>query len=151
MPQNCITMLDVPSEKKQNIIFEKSVNKTEKIASDIFNKKYFIEKEPLAFMQVIKNTKLYKNNVYINDNNFLVNKDCNSCDICRKICPVNNIKLVNGIPQWQHQCRDCLACINFCPNNAIQYGKNTINKKRYHHPEITIKEIINQKLYNTKP
>jgi len=58
---------------------------------------------------------------------------------------VNNIKIVDGIPEWQHKCQRCLACIHFCTQEAIQYGKKTARRKRYHHPEITVNDIINQK------
>ncbi len=54
-------------------------------------------------------------------------------------------RLTDGIPQWQHKCQHCLACINFCPENSIQFGEKTLKTGRYHHPEIKLKEIINQK------
>jgi len=37
----------------------------------------------------------------------------------------------------------CLACIQWCPAEAIQYGKNTAAKKRYHHPEIKLSDMRN--------
>lgn len=33
-------------------------------------------------------------------------------------------------------CRQCLACINRCPVQAIQYGKGTVNRGRYTHPDL---------------
>jgi len=37
----------------------------------------------------------------------------------------------------------CLACIQWCPAEAIQYGKNTAAKKRCHHPEIKLSDMRN--------
>ena len=78
------------------------------------------------------------------DKNFYVDERCNYCEICKEVCPVKNIKIVDGKPQWQHKCQRCLACIHFCPQKSIQYGKKTVKRKRYHHPEIKVNDIINQ-------
>lgn len=36
-----------------------------------------------------------------------------------------------------------MACIQYCPNEAIEYGKKTIGRKRYKNPNISLKEMIN--------
>ncbi len=79
------------------------------------------------------------------DEKYYSDEKCNGCGICQKICPVDNIKLVNEKPEWQHKCQFCLACLHYCPQEAIQYGKNTLGRERYNHPNITVKELINQK------
>ncbi len=91
----------------------------------------------LSFMQKRNNKKLR-----LRDTRFWVDDKCNDCGICQKICPVNNIELIDGKPQWLHKCQQCLACFHWCPQEAIQVGKKTINRKRYHHPEITLKELM---------
>ena len=78
------------------------------------------------------------------DENYYTDENCNSCGICQKICPVDNIKLVNDKPEWQHKCQQCLGCLHYCPQKAIQYGKNTPGRERYNHPFIKVKELINQ-------
>jgi len=50
----------------------------------------------------------------------------------------------NDKPSWIHQCEQCLACIQWCPQEAIQYGKKTVRYQRYHHPEITLKNMLEQ-------
>jgi NAD-dependent dihydropyrimidine dehydrogenase PreA subunit len=92
-----------------------------------------------------KQNSVFRENVLENDKFFYADEKCNSCGICEKVCPVNNIILVDGKPQWQHKCQQCLACIHYCPEVAIQYSDKTLEKGRYHHPEITIKDLINQK------
>lgn len=66
---------------------------------------------------------------------FYTTDKCTGCRICETICPVHSIT-VDNIPSWDKSCTQCLACINRCPVKAIQYGKNTINKGRYIHPEL---------------
>jgi len=39
---------------------------------------------------------------------------CNSCGVCAKVCPVDNIKMVNGRPEWQNHCETCYGCFLWC-------------------------------------
>ena len=60
----------------------------------------------------------------------------------QKICPVNNITMNDSKPFWQHNCEQCYACIQWCPRQAIQINKKTASRERYHHPEITLKDML---------
>ena len=48
-----------------------------------------------------------------------VNNSCNSCGLCEKICPMENIKIVNGKPKFGWKCLICMRCIYKCPQDAI--------------------------------
>jgi Pyruvate/2-oxoacid:ferredoxin oxidoreductase delta subunit len=76
------------------------------------------------------------------DKGFWVDEKCNTCGICKTVCPCGNIDLKTGRPVWLHHCEQCLACIQWCPQEAIQFGKKTPRYKRYHHPEVTLQEMI---------
>lgn len=76
---------------------------------------------------------------------FVSDSNCNGCGICRQVCPKNNITLKDSKPSWGKDCVYCFACLQWCPKQAIQAGTMTINKPRYHHPDIEISEIIKQK------
>ncbi len=78
------------------------------------------------------------------DKKFWVDDKCNSCGICFKVCPAQNIEMLNEKPVWLHRCEQCLACIQWCPQESIQYGKKTIQYQRYHHPEVTLKDMLEQ-------
>jgi ferredoxin len=77
---------------------------------------------------------------------FVYDVNCNGCGICTKICPVDNITLVETKPLWGENCALCFACLQWCPKEAIQAGKITVNKNRYHHSNIEISDIIKQKI-----
>lgn len=60
---------------------------------------------------------------------------CTSCGLCEMNCPENAIVLQDGRPVWvKDKCVHCLACINACPVEAIQYGKSTKKRRRYLNP-----------------
>ena len=37
-----------------------------------------------------------------------------------------------GKPVWGKDCTHCMACICYCPAEAIEYGKKSLGKPRYH-------------------
>ena len=76
------------------------------------------------------------------DKNFGADDKCNGCGICVKVCPVSNTKMADGKPVWQHHCEKCLACIQWCPKQAIQFKDVTLKRKRYHHPEVKLSDML---------
>ena len=70
-----------------------------------------------------------------NTKHFYATDSCTLCKLCEKICPIQTITVTDK-PSWGKECTQCLACINRCPVHAIQYGKSTINKGRYVHPDL---------------
>ena len=80
--------------------------------------------------------------IHDSDKGFYVNDDCISCEICRKVCPANNITMSNGKPTFNHQCESCMACIQYCPKRAINDKDKTEKRGRYTHPNISAQTII---------
>ena len=66
---------------------------------------------------------------------FYVTEDCSHCGLCERVCTSGCIRLTAGIPVWtEKHCNMCMACVNRCPQTAIQYGKSTTKRGRYVHP-----------------
>ena len=69
-------------------------------------------------------------------NYFYAKENCTSCNLCVRVCPTQTITMKNEKPVWSNTCVQCTACIHRCPVNAIEYGKISLKKGRYRHPEI---------------
>lgn len=76
------------------------------------------------------------------DKKFHVESQCTACATCEKVCPVGNISMENNRPVWHHRCEQCFACLQWCPVEAIQWGKRTQGKQRYHHPDFAAKDFF---------
>ena len=73
--------------------------------------------------------------MFVHAKKFQATSACTSCGKCAVICPLNNIRLTNGTPVWGKNCTHCMACINRCPSQAIEYGKHTQTLPRYTCPK----------------
>lgn len=76
------------------------------------------------------------------DYGFYSDEKCVGCGTCEKVCPVDNIELIDKNPSWQHNCEQCFACLQWCPQSAIQFGNHTEGKNRYHHPCVTVSDLM---------
>jgi ferredoxin len=84
---------------------------------------------------------------------FYSDSKCTGCGVCEKVCLNKRITLVDQRPVWKQdvRCYACFACINFCPQQAIQIESrfpiqsNTDVNDRYHHPSMTYKDIAEQR------
>lgn len=58
------------------------------------------------------------------DRSFRVTDDCIRCGICTYVCPRGNYQLTGQGVKMQGDCEFCFACIQNCPQRAIQFKKN---------------------------
>ena len=78
------------------------------------------------------------------DASFRTNENCTSCGTCARVCPVNNIEMVDGKPVWLHRCENCYACYGWCPENAI-CGDIVAYNDWYRHPEVKLSDMLRQR------
>ena len=72
-----------------------------------------------------------------------MSKRCEGCQICKQVCPIGNIEVIDGQAKRINEiCDFCLACVHHCPFKAIdlKYDKNP--QARYRHLNVSLKEIV---------
>ncbi len=70
---------------------------------------------------------------------------CNRCRVCERICPMRNITVDAGAVRRGSACTQCYACIHWCPKEAVEIGGRTAGKPRYHHPDVTLEDMMDQR------
>jgi ferredoxin len=156
-PENFIPIFSVPSEDEVKRLENALQSKLDKIQNIIRNKKRYHENTGIL-VSFLANTVLRISSFVLRKINYFglpkayyTNDECNGCGTCEKVCLTNKIKLVDNKPIWKEKfpCTFCFACISYCPSNSIQVKRmRTTVKGRYHHPEISAKDISRQKLIN---
>jgi len=143
-PSNYIIWNGAQPNEKQQKLFTDAAQKLDRIADIISCKKAgSIEKGPWwqnVFLSTIN--ALTSSRIAATDKDFWVNEKCNSCGICSQVCPAANIHMETGRPCWLHHCEQCLACLQWCPQEAIQFAKKTTGKKHYHNSEVSLQDML---------
>lgn len=148
MPSNFVTGANPPAGEKLDSILRTAEAKLSQLVDNIVRKE---QRPPQSgnladtfFSSVIH--RAFKFGAKRQGQKFSVIDACTRCGICAGVCPVHNISLTpDRQPVWQKHCEFCLACINWCPAKAIQSGNSTQTRNRYHHPAITVTELISPK------
>jgi len=132
MPSNYVIGMSVDSEDLAKVKIESAKVKIESIAEEVRNKVQTDDVVP-GPLSGIKSTLAAAafNKFGRTTKSFRITLSCNGCGLCEKVCPAKTIKLQSSKPVWGKSCFQCLACINRCPQQAIEYGKSSEGKGRY--------------------
>jgi ferredoxin len=144
MPSNYIPWGGPGPDEKQNERLAAARSRISFIARVVRQRDHRpVEKGPL--WQRIVFTWLYNlsfPHIHEMDKNFWVDERCNQCGICVRVCPAQNLVMEEGRLIWGSHCEHCLACLQWCPQEALQYGRKTPQYRRYHHPEVKLKDFM---------
>lgn len=141
MPENYLAVFDVPNAKRAAAI-RRMARPTIREGADAILRGIDFPKRVPSVMDRLKSTVVnpafYR--LIVHDKKFYTTDACIGCGHCTEVCPLNNIVLAEGRPQWQGNCTHCMACICSCPVEAIEYGKKSIGQPRYQCPAYEEKE-----------
>jgi len=121
----------------------------DKIIDDIKNRKQYVKKGgPIGIILSLVSKPVSKiQDKGLASKDYILNKKCNGCGICTKVCPSRNIKLVENKVEFGNKCYKCYACIHACPNNAIHL-KSEKSSKRWRNENVSLSEIIDSNNQN---
>lgn len=146
MPESYIPMFEVKSEEESRPLIQSASQEADRIASVIRDRKQeTVAINPVKNALFMLVNRVWKRNLHTKDKKFFATDACTSCGTCGRICPADNICVEKGQhPVWLHRCEQCFACLQFCPASAVQFGKKTTGKRRYHHPDIHVKTLVDE-------
>lgn len=133
MPENYIAMFNAPQAEEARQIVARAEPDIDRVISDIAaNQAFPPPRNNLydRFMSGPVNPIFYS--FFVKATAFTAGYACTGCGQCARLCPTNNITIQNSKPVWGGDCTHCMACICRCPAEAIEYGKKSRGKPRYH-------------------
>ncbi len=132
MPENYIALFDSPSPEEARRIVATAEKRIEKIASVIEKNGEFRDGSVTLRKRVLSgpvNPLFYR--FIVKAAPFRAGKNCPGCGRCAAVCPMGNITIGDTGPVWGRKCTHCMACISYCPEKCIEYGRKSIGKTRY--------------------
>lgn len=133
MPENYIAMFRAPQAKEAREIVARAEPCIDEIVFHLKNGEAFPAPRNNLYDRLMSgpvNPIFYR--VVVKAKAFRTGDACTGCGQCVRRCPVNNIRLIDKKPVWGEKCTHCMACICYCPAKAIEYGKKSVGKPRYH-------------------
>ena len=136
LPQNYILFFKTKDKEENGKIVEAAIPEIDRIAGEIRDQ---VKTEPPKCKSFEYKITVWVRDVYydhfMKTKKYKATDKCISCGKCEYICAYDNITMKDGKPSWGSNCTHCMACINRCPVDAIEYGKGTAGKPRYKGPE----------------
>ncbi len=133
MPENYIAMFSAPEVAEARLIVEKAQPDIEKAIAAIADGRAFEKPRSNLYDKLMSgpvNPVFYS--FFVKSKAFAASAACIGCGKCASLCPTGSISLRDRRPVWGEGCTHCMACICYCPVSAIEYGKKSVGKPRYH-------------------
>lgn len=133
MPENYIAMFNAPRKEQARSIVEQAEPELQRVLTRLKAGQEFPPPRETLYDRLMSgpvNPVFYR--FFVKADAFRATDACIGCGKCVELCPLNNIRLENGKPVWGKNCTHCMACICYCPKEAIEYGKKSRGKPRYH-------------------
>ena len=137
MPENFIAMFNAPKVEEARQIVAKAGPFIDRSIASIKTGQMFAPPRKNLYDRIVSsavNPIFYP--LFVKAKPFTASDACIGCGKCETLCPLNNITLQNARPVWSSNCTQCMACICYCPTKAIEYGKKSAGKPRYHFEEL---------------
>ena len=147
MPGNHIVGFSAWKGSRQKRLFENAKKSVKQIVNQIKNDiptkmKRDPNRKLMTFISETFNGWLGVKDIHSTKAIYFTTDACVRCGICEKLCPVGNIKASSIDVTFGDNCQQCMACIQWCPQRAISHPNVPKDRKRYHHPDITVEDML---------
>ena len=140
---NYIAMFNAPQKEQARSIVEQAEPELQKVLTRLKAGQEFPPPRENLYDRLMSgpvNPVFYR--FFVKADAFRATDACIGCGKCVELCPLNNIRLENGRPVWGKNCTHCMACICYCHKEAIEYGKKSRGKPRYHFEALEKKQDV---------
>ena len=131
MPDNCVTLYELPPEEVQLQTLEDAEKELRVLKERI--RVHELPDDAPTLADRAATAAMYP--AYANMRSvrkFRADDSCVGCGVCAGRCPTKVIEMIDGRPHWVHdRCARCMACLR-C--NAVQYGTKTVGRTRWVNP-----------------
>lgn len=136
MPNNYVVASKMPTDVETRKTLSEAIPVLQGIVEKIKSGGNLMKMDKTRFAPVMSGlVNILFNRFMVSSKNFVVSDQCISCGKCKEACAVNNIKLIDGNPQFGAACINCYACIHRCPVEAINIKGKTEDHGRYVCPD----------------
>ncbi|MCC8122408.1 MAG: EFR1 family ferrodoxin [Oscillospiraceae bacterium] len=147
LPGNHIVGFSAWSEARQRRLFDNAALAIDQIVYQIKNDtptkvKRDINLKLATFCSSTFNGWLGVKDIFSTKAEYFTTDACVHCGICEQLCPVGNIKASPTAVSFGDNCQQCMACIQWCPQRAVGHPNVPKDRKRYHHPDITVEDML---------
>ncbi|MDQ0508730.1 ferredoxin [Peptoniphilus ivorii] len=130
MPENYTALFSPPPQEEARAIIGRAEERIDEIASAI-EAGSAIGDAPTWKGRLLSGMAPLFDACIVTARPFRVKDSCIGCGECARRCMTANIEMKAQRPLWHDRCIHCMACINYCPVEAIEYGRRTAGKVRY--------------------
>lgn len=143
MVDNYLPSFDMNEQKAMD---KKIPEQLSTIKEDIKNRKHYIKQPTEDGIEKYNMVQVrFKEHPELNNGEQIMMTDkCIGCGICTRVCPLGNIKLVDGkAVKINKECEFCLACVHSCPSKAIGLSISDKNPDaRFRNEHIKLQDIM---------
>ncbi len=146
MPPNHIVGFDPFPDDKQNEMLSAAAEAAVKIAEDIANDAPPEEIVVPDREQLNQRSETFNTGLGVDrestEGGFYTSDACVRCGTCAALCKNGNITITEEGVEWGHDCQQCMACIQWCPHEAIRHPNVPEERKHYRNPDVTIADMV---------